>query len=423
MSLSPSVPVRCLLLSAMVAVSGAAALSGLAPLSSTPSVPAPQIPIAAPAPAAPVAADTVRARAVTSTVLPPAVEQVLRDGSAAGLDCATTAQGVPLCVHGEDLEPSDPRYVEGSTSGSTGTAGTIGCYGDGTSGPRVRAVYARPQSAPDRYAASVSSIRSWAAGVSRQFDTSAKATGGRRHVRFATTAGSSCTVTVLNVVLPDAAFGSFRATIDALEARGFDAPASKYLVWADAAGYCGIATSYADDRPGADNLNNGRLPAYARVDRKCWGKVETHEVVHMLGGVQPSARNATKGFHCSDGLDVMCYDDGTAGSTQRAVCGKERVHLLDCRNDDYFSTSAPVGSYLQTHWNTARSSFLAATLTEAAPAPAPAPAETTSPTRPSPSPSPSSSSGSLTDVDLDPVREILPTLAPVVPALLSTVAS
>lgn len=54
----------------------------------------------------------------------------------------------------------------------------------------------------------------------------------------------------------------------------------------------------------------------------------------------------------------MCYDDGTRGSAQRQVCGTDRAPLLDCRHDDYFSTSAPAGSYLQAHWNAARSSYL-----------------------------------------------------------------
>lgn len=237
-------------------------------------------------------------------------------------------------------------------------------------------------------------------------------TGGRRHVRFATTPGTSCQLTVLNVVLPDSAFGSFRATIDALEVRGFNAPASKYLVWADAVGVCGMATTYADDSPGPDNLNNSGYPAYGRIDRRCWGKVETHELVHMLGGVQRSARNATAGFHCSDGHDVMCYDDGTAGSTQKSVCAREWAQLLDCRSDDYFSVAPPTGSYLATHWNTARSSFLAAASTEAAP-PSPRPASPAPSASPTPTPAPL-----MPDVELPPLPSLPPVLPSPLPALL-----
>lgn len=423
-------PARLLAVSGLTAVTGLLALTGLSPLTGTPAVagPAPSTaPVritqaAAVAPqslAAAPAAVAARPAAVPPTAVRSAaagIDLLLAEQQDAGLDCSVSRGGTPLCVHGEDRPHTE--HAAGTPSGPTSSSTKpLGCYGDGTSGPRVRAVYARPQSGADRYSSSLASIRGWASGLNQQFDLSAQSTGGRRHVRFATTPGSSCTLTVLNVVLPDSAFTSFSATIDALEARGLDVPQSKYLVWADASGYCGMATTYADDRPGLDNLNNSALPSYARVDRKCWGKVETHEVVHMLGGIQRSAANATAGFHCNDGLDVMCYDDGTAGSRQRAVCGTDTARLLDCRHDDYFSTAAPRGSYLQTHWNTARSSFLAATLTEPAPAPAPAPAPdssrpqpATSPAPPSPSPS-SSPSARPTSQPLVPVI-VLPTLSP-----------
>lgn len=417
-------PFRPLLLSLTVALLGAVAVVGLPPLAGSPLVPAAAVPAAAvdllpdrsePPPSAP---------AVT------ALPDVLREQRSAGLDCALSQRGTPVCVHGHDRSPRE-QHVAGAAAGSTATGGQIGCYGTGSDGPRVQAVYARPQSGADRYATSVGSIRGWAAGISRQFDTSAQRTGGRRHVRFATTSGAGCTVTVLNIVLPDAAFRSFNATIDALEARGLDAPTSKYLVWADTSGVCGLATTFADDSAGLTNLNNGRVASYARVDRSCWGKVETHELVHMLGGVQTSARNSTGGFHCNDGLDVMCYDDGTARSGQKSVCGKEAAVLLDCRSDDYFSTSAPAGSYLRTHWNTASSSFLATSLTDPVPAsPTPTPATSAPPsTAPSPSASPTRAIPGvhlpvtrelLRSVDVPPTPSPLP--LPLLPATLTAVA-
>jgi hypothetical protein len=436
--MSAAFPRRFLLLSTTLSLAAGGALLGLLPAAASPTVataPTRTVVAAAaeaasparPAAAAvaPVAAAAQQARVLPSDAPARAVE-ILREQTAAGLDCGLTAQSVPLCVHGEDQEPHGAAHVAGTSgAGGTATGGDIGCYGDGTSGARVRAVYARPQSAPDRYAASLPSVKSWAAGISNQFDTSAQRTGGRRHIRFATTPGAGCTLTVLNVVLPDAAFGSFRATIDALEARGFNTPSSKYLVWADATGYCGMGTTYSDDRPGLENLNNSHLPSYARIDRRCWGKVEAHELLHMLGGVQRSAPNSTAGFHCSDGLDVMCYDDGTAGGKQRAVCGSEGARILDCRNNDYFSTAAPKGSYLQTHWNTARSSFLSATLQEAAPAPSspttssPSPAPAGSPKPASPKPSPSAGPVQLVVATVTKVLSSLPTPAPgqPVPAL------
>ena len=401
-------PARPLLLSLITAVAGAAALT-LSFGATSPSVGLPRDAVLA---------STSTVASSQARVVPPLpASEVIRTQSATGLSCEMSLSGVPLCLHGED----EAHVTAGGSTAATPRGGSIGCYGDGTSGPRVRAVYARPASAPDRYGSSLGSIREWAAGISSQIDASAARTNGRRHVRYATTSGASCTLTVLNVVLPDTAFASFRATIDALQARGLDAPWSKYLVWSEGSGYCGMGTTYADDSPGLDNLNNSSLPAYARIDRRCWGKVETHELVHMLGGVQRSAPNATAGFHCSDGRDVLCYDDGSSGGTQRSVCGNERAHLLDCRNDDYFSTAAPRGSYLQTHWNTARSSYLAATLREPAPAPSaappagspsPAPAASSAPpsARPSAAPSPS---GSPRPGLLGPLPVPVPTLVAV----------
>jgi hypothetical protein len=410
---------RTLLLAASTGIAGAGVLATVLPLTTTANA-APAVPAVVQGVEQGVAAnDAIRPAAVAAPTSTDAaqVSELLRSQIEAGLDCETTAGGLPVCGHGEDAEPHGD-FVTAESTGSSGSGvggGQIGCYGNGNDGPRIRAVYARPDNAKDQYAASLPSIRTWASRVSGQFDASAAATGSRRHVRFATTAGTSCQVTVLNVVLPASAFSSFKATVDALQAKGLKQAHSKYLVWADAAGYCGIATTYADDRPGLDNHNNSSLSSYARVDRKCWGKVETHEVVHMLGGVQRSARNATGGFHCNDGLDVMCYDDRTAKSAQRSVCPKEKAHLLDCRNDDYFSAAPAKGSYLDTKWNTARSSFLALELADRKPA-AQQPSSGSSSSAPQPSASPSPSSRSTRVSVPVPAVPSVPSL-PAVPTL------
>lgn len=424
-----SSPARILVLSLTTAVTGALALAlaaGSAPAVLAPTtnaVSASAVPAATLGRAVPELPEAPQLQ----QALEPLPETFLQEQARAGLTCATSSAGTPLCTPAED-----DAFEAASTGGSTSTprGGTIGCYGDGTSGPRVRAVYARPQSAPDRYAASLPSIREWAAGISRQFDSSASRTNGRRHVRFATTPGTDCALVVLDVALPDAAFSSFRATIDALQARGLQTPSSKYLVWSDGSGFCGMGTTYADDSPGLDNLNNSSLPGYARIDRRCWGKVETHELVHMLGGVQRSAPNATASFHCSDGLDALCYDDASAGSRQRQVCAAEQSYLLDCRNDDYFSTAAPRGSYLQTHWNVARSSFLSSTLRDGAAAAKPSPAPSPGTSAPggspapaaTPTPSPSSSAPPRPLLPPLPALPPLPTLVPSAPVLVPVLA-
>src|SRR5439155_15119837 len=103
----------------------------------------------------------------------------------------------------------------------------------------------------------------------------------------------------------------------------------------------------------------------------CWGlasrggSVEAHELLHTLGGVEPTAPHATQFGHCTDESDRMCYDDGSLGYVASASCAPANEALLDCNHDDYFNPSPPASSYLATHWDTARSDFLAG----AAPAP------------------------------------------------------
>jgi hypothetical protein len=301
-----------------------------------------------------------------------------------GLACSSLLS-LRLCTHGDDtaLQPRATTAAgEKGTQASTSST-RIGCYGDGTSGPRIITAYVRPVGSADRYAQYVDRFRGWAGALETSVDDSAHQTKGARHVRFATTAGTGCSLRILRLTLPGDAFRSFASTVQALQDQGFDHAGSKYLLWTDASGYCGVASTYDDDKPTSDNFNNGRLPTYARVDRTCWGYAEAHEVMHMLGGISPHAPHGTAGYHCNDGAELMCYDDGSARSTQHAVCGSSHARLFDCRSDDYFSTAPARGSWLAKHWNVATSSFLSPAWSEA----------TTAPPGPSPEPSATAASG------------------------------
>jgi hypothetical protein len=288
------------------------------------------------------------------------------------------------CTHGPDAAPQgrDVRRPRGrselaaatvtAAGGTTAAAAPVRCTGDGVSGNRVQAVYAYPADGVDGYDEIAPFIRLWAGVVDTVFNDSAAETRGVRHVRFVT--GFDCALDVAKVALSPAGIASLSGTAAELAAQGFDRPDRKYLVWVDAYRFCGLATVKPDDRPSQDNANNGdgQPGMVARVDRGCWGgvnpSIEAHELVHLLGGAQPSAPNANDNFHCTDDAEVLCYDDDGvldglvwAHGRQvrlRSVCRPAHERLLDCGHDDYFHTDPPAGSYLARHWNVAESSFL-----------------------------------------------------------------
>jgi hypothetical protein len=302
----------------------------------------------------------------------------LRDTDGRG-HCAHGYQleGSGRCTHGPDAAPPnvDVRYRRGTpvtaTDTAGGTAGTaqasasVPCYGDGTSGNRVQAIYAHASDVAGRYSQLLPSLQQWAADADAVFNRSAAETGGVRHVRFVT--DSSCQIVVTNVQLSTTGDDTINNTVQELAQQGFNRSDRKYLVWMDATVYCGIAQVYGDDSVAQTNLSNGASSVageVARVDSGCWGlgssnqSIEAHELMHTLGGVQTSAPHATQYSHCWDESDRMCYADGS-GAAMQQICPTSHENTFDCNHDDYFSTNPPAGSYLATHWNTASSSFLA----------------------------------------------------------------
>lgn len=274
--------------------------------------------------------------------------------------------GVELCSHGPDA--GDLGAPDAAPSVPEATPRSIACIGNGTSGARVQAVYARPQGRADRYATLLPELRAAAAEVEHIVARSAAQTGGERHVRWVTSSRATSTACVLDVVritVPTRAVTDFGSLVTSLDAQGLDRHDRKYLVWVDSATTTcsGIATQLDDDRPGQENFNNTSV-GYARVDDSCLardGAVEAHELFHLLGAVQRSAPHASASGHCSDEWDLLCYDDdGATGSFRTSVRCPTRAHdrRLDCRHDDYFSTHPAPGSYLDTHWNAADSRFL-----------------------------------------------------------------
>jgi hypothetical protein len=302
------------------------------------------------------------------------------------------------CTHGPDPAPPgiDIRRRDrfaADTGSSTTAAGTssVPCYGDGSSGNRVQAIYAHAAGA-DRLSQLSGSMSAWAAGADQVFNGSAAETGGVRHLRFVT--NSICNLVISDVTLSSAAMNDFGTAISELRNQGFNRTDRKYLVWADTNVYCGIAQVYGDDSAAQTNASNGSTTVpgeFARVDNGCWGlsgqSIEAHEIMHTLGGVQTSAPHATAHNHCWDESDRMCYVDAP-GVTMVQTCPTSHENLFDCNHDDYYyAGTPPSNNYLSSHWNTANSTFLTnANPTPANPAP---PAPTPPPPTPAPTQTPS----------------------------------
>ena len=142
-------------------------------------------------------------------------------------------------------------------------------------------------------------------------------------------------------------------------------------------GYAGQSTVIGDDSPGAGNAINGADaysvnygyclhaapgtnacdPPYDNQGPGSGPGIFAHENGHALGAVQLSAPHSTGAWHCTDGTDVMCYNDGGPNASQYTStdCGRgpNGTSPFDCGFNDYFNPSPAPGSYLAAHWDVA----------------------------------------------------------------------
>ena len=287
----------------------------------------------------------------------------------ADLQCRTIA-GAEFCTHGDDPLSAPPERGRGPGPVALShdpVAGLdlpvdVGCFGDGRSGARVQAVYARLRGTPSRLSAVLPRIRGYAAKADLYVNQSAAQRGTGRRIRFVT---AGCRLKVIEVRV-GADTGHVFDVVEDLRRQGYTRRDRKYLVWVDDGspiglengGYCvGQGTSWDDERRGQRNINNVES-GYTYIPPGCWGgQVELHELLHTLGAVQLGAPNASDYGHCTDAVDIMCYEDGP-DTRLRAACPDALPTQVDCGHDDYFNPRPRDGSYLDRHWNVARSRFL-----------------------------------------------------------------
>jgi hypothetical protein len=260
--------------------------------------------------------------------------------------------------------------------------------------PQVKVVYAYPSGSASRFDA----LKNWIqADVATIADRVAAASGAKETVRF--DVGSDCPnplsyVDIASVQLPQTQsqllalnyvdrFKAIEADIKA-DAPQLNATGGirHYAVYADytmppTGDRSGVGAQYPDDFPDPSNRNNGDAqvaviygletnPNFVTTqgDTTDASDYMLHELTHTLGAVQNSAPHSSGASHCWDEHDVMCYDDGgpyfkSGGGTGdlHTLCA-QTLQALDCGGDDYFNATPAPGSYLATHWDAARSTFL-----------------------------------------------------------------
>ncbi len=283
----------------------------------------------------------------------------LRRSRACASDLYELDEARGRCTHGPDLANDFARDIGSPPIQITGQPWP--CFGTGSDGSRVQAIYVRQTGTTDNLAANRARFESIAQKIEAVYNQSAAKTGGSRFVRFVTTNGSAgCGFSISTATVTATAMGDFGTLTNELSSAGFNSSSRHYLVWLDGGtAYCGIGNLYGDDSSGQSNLNATQT-LFASVTSQCWDYAEPHEIMHNLGGVQNSAPHSTGGYHCNDQHDYMCYSDGGPRATQTIACPSASPWSFDCNGDDYFSTAPPAGSYLATHWNTATSPYLVA---------------------------------------------------------------
>lgn len=251
------------------------------------------------------------------------------------------------------------------------------CVGTGTDGARVQLIYVYPAGGTNRLSSLRPGFSSIAKRMNQVFFASGHESGNGHQLRYATSSGADgCALRIAAEPIAGSELDNHTYIKFKLRERGYRGtpqtytdPSSgatyttykdrKYMIWIDreVAGKCGLGEIRVDDSAAQTNINN-HVVSYSYAWKGCWNYAEPHEVMHMLGGVQPGAPYSTAGYHCRDERDVMCYKDA-AGVNMITPCTRAvDFWRFDCRHDTYYRGNSPSTGYLSNHWNTANSRFI-----------------------------------------------------------------
>ncbi|HEY5942032.1 MAG TPA: hypothetical protein VIT89_04135 [Solirubrobacterales bacterium] len=231
-----------------------------------------------------------------------------------------------------------------------------------TSGRRIVVVHTyRPGQSP----ASSAYLRTLVARMNWKIqDQSSKSSQGQRNLRMVVDCNSSGEVLVHNVQTPNNELTKLFAEVPkALYEKPTGENAVKYLIFdsQNNPDYGGVAEMGCFDvRKSIVNIC-ANFTRSALVTNVAWiAHTPIHELFHTLGAVQLEAPYTTgSSSHCIDGLDVMCYEDGSSKGalyTETRCPSSEGYESpvkfpLDCGFDSYFNAAPPAGSWLASHWD------------------------------------------------------------------------
>jgi hypothetical protein len=237
---------------------------------------------------------------------------------------------------------------------------------DPTQHTHVELYYAHFSDQPDNYASHVADIQQMFRDVDANYLNYDSTTYFGIGVHMYVECDGSLNPVVHDIVLSSPLGNSnFSSIVTDMSNQGHNSNLAHYWIWTDgnplaAYGYAGQSTIEQDDSASGANLINGSYEYsinYGFAGSGSGAQVFAHENGHAMGAVQLSAPHSTGRWHCTDGLDVMCYNDGGPNGSQYAstTCGAAPNGTLffDCGFNDYFNPGPAAGSYLDTHWNLA----------------------------------------------------------------------
>jgi hypothetical protein len=302
-----------------------------------------------------------------------------------GLYQLETDAGSNAFTHGPDpwvpaLEPNGPGASELETASADDGPDTANAASDpecvtDTTAYQIVVTYAHP-TGTDLYATRAATIRDLVKETNGLLDDEVGEAGGDAWYRVQC---DGTTITVLNQPLSTATATTFSAVTDALDSSldgdgiggVYNNPKYKHWIWYEGTGggASGTGHIYGDDDLELENFNNGHSSAISMMGVQ-WGgccggsffgsRTWMHENGHNMGAVQgdpagsatiDASPNSTTGYHCNDGIDIMCYADGSSNSAYvTTACGTEE---FDCGNNDYFAPWPTGSNYLVTHHNVA----------------------------------------------------------------------